>query len=74
MEENLALLEQTLKDLRAKYASGDKSVEPRLRAIAAKVDQVRLEQNAKAAPQPQPLTVEEVSRKISQAFRRRCCR
>jgi hypothetical protein len=73
MEENLALLEQTLKALRAKYAAGDKSVEPRLRAVAAKVDQLRIEQNAKAPP-PVPLTIEEVSRKISQAFRHKCCR
>jgi len=73
MEENLALLEQSLKALRAKYAAGDKSVEIKIRAIAAKVDQLRLEQNAKAPP-PKPLSIEEVSRKISQTFRRRCCR
>lgn len=73
MEENLALLEETLKALRVKYAAGDKSVETKLRAVAAKVDQLRLEQHAKTPP-PKPLTIEEVGRKISQTFRRRCCR
>jgi len=71
MEETLEYLEQVLSGLRAKFASGDKSVEAKLRAVSAKIDKLRLEKEL-AQPAPKPV---EIGKQIAKALRRRsCCR
>ena len=67
--ETLDYLEKVLKGLKARYASGDKSVEAKLRAVANKIDQVKLKKAA-ADGKKKPL-----GRRLLQAARRRgCCR
>jgi hypothetical protein len=71
MAETLEYLEQVLSGLRARFASGDKSVEAKLRAVAAKVDQLKL-QNDLEKPPP---VIKKVGQQIAKAVRRRsCCR
>lgn len=70
MAETLEYLEQVLSGLRARFASGDKSVEAKLRAVAAKVDQLKLQNDLE-----KPSTVTKVGQQIVKAVRRRsCCR
>jgi hypothetical protein len=70
MAETLEYLEQVLSGLRARFASGDKSVEAKLRAVAAKVDQLKLQNDLE-----KPSTVTKVGQQIAKAVRRRsCCR
>lgn len=70
MTETLEYLEQVLAGLRARFASGDKSVEPKLRAVAAKIDQLKLQGEV-----GQPQQKKTIGKQISQIFRRRsCCR
>ena len=71
MEETLEYLEQVLSGLRARFVSGDKSVETKLRAVAAKVDQLRLQKDL-IKPLVAPA---DVGKQIAKVFRRRsCCR
>jgi len=70
-EETLEYLEQVLSGLRARFAAGDKSVEAKLRAVSAKVDQIRL-QNELAKPLPTPISIGQQLAKIVK--RRSCCR
>jgi len=71
MEETLEYLEQVLSGLRARFASGDKSVEAKLRAVAAKVDQIRLQKDL-----VKPLvTPENIGKQLAKLIKRRsCCR
>jgi hypothetical protein len=70
MTETLEYLEKVLSGLRARFASGDKSVEAKLRAVAAKVDQLKLQNDIPAAPEAST-----IGKKIRRAFvRRSCCR
>lgn len=71
--ETLEYLEQVLSGLRSRYASGDKSVEMKLRAVAAKVDQLKLQKEMNPAQQPQQQ--EKIGQQIAKIFKRRsCCR
>lgn len=66
--ETLEYLEQVLSGLRSRYASGDRSVENKLRAIAAKVDQLKLQKDLVKQPNT-------TKRLINNLIRRRsCCR
>jgi hypothetical protein len=71
MEETLEYLEQVLSGLRSRFASGDKSVEAKLRAVAAKVDQIRLQKDL-----VKPLvTPENIGKQLAKLIKRRsCCR
>ncbi len=70
-KETLEYLEHVLIGLKARYASGDKSVEIKLRSVAAKVDQLRLEKDLGKPLAAKP----SVGQQIAKAFRRRsCCR
>lgn len=70
--ETLEHLEKVLSALRARFASGDKSVEVKLRAVAAKVDHLRLHQDLVIKPTTTPATL---GKQIARAFKRRsCCR
>lgn len=69
--ETLEYLEQVLSGLRSRFASGDKSVETKLRAVAAKIDQIRLQQDLDKPP----VTTKVVGKQLAKVFRRRsCCR
>jgi hypothetical protein len=71
-EETLEYLEQVLSGLRARFASGDKSVEDKLRAVAAKVDQLKLHQDS---VKPKTAPAKTVGQQVSRLFRRKsCCR
>jgi len=70
MTETLEYLEQVLTGLRARFASGDKSVEMKLRAVAAKVDQLRLQNEL---GNPPAVTPSPVGKKFFRP-RRSCCR
>jgi len=71
MTETLEYLEQVLSGLRARYASGDKSVEVKIRAVAAKVDQIKLQRDLEA---PQG-AINKVGQQLKKVVRRRrCCR
>lgn len=70
-EETLEYLEQVLSGLRARFASGDKSVEAKLRAVAAKVDQIRLQKDLDK-PLVTPVNIGKQLAKIVK--RRSCCR
>ena len=74
MEETLEYLEKLLSSLKARYSSGDKSVEAKLRAVAAKVDQLRIQ--ADLQPQQNSANVlEKIKQKLENAVRRKsCCR
>jgi len=66
--ETLDYLEKVLKGLKARYASGDKSVEVKLRAVANKIDLLNLQKDT-AARKKRPV------KRILHAIRRRgCCR
>lgn len=68
--ETLEYLEQVLSGLRSRFASGDKSVEIKLRAVAAKIDQIRLQHDLDKPP-----VTKIVSKQLAKVFRRRsCCR
>ena len=70
-EETLEYLEQVLSGLRARFAAGDKSVEVKLRAVAAKVDQLRLQKDL-VKPVTAPV---DVGKQLKRLVRRRgCCR
>lgn len=70
--ETLEYLEQVLSGLRSRFASGDKSVEIKLRAVAAKIDQIRLQHDLEKPP---VTTTKVVGKQLAKAFRRRsCCR
>lgn len=70
MAETLEYLEQVLSGLRARFASGDRSVEAKLRAVAAKVDQLKLQNDLEKPP-----AATKVGQQIAKAVRRRsCCR
>jgi len=71
--ETLEFLEQVLSGLRARYASGDKSVEKKLRAVSAKVDQLRLTQEYQQKRPNQPSIAQTFSKLLKQR-RRSCCR
>lgn len=71
--ETLEYLEQVLSGLRSRYASGDKSVEVKLRAVAAKVDQLRL-QNELGKPSATPASIGKQFAQILKKRRRSCCR
>lgn len=72
MTETLEYLEQVLSGLRARFASGDRSVESKLRAVSAKVDQLKLR---KDLVQPVVPSVAKLGQQLAKAFRRRgCCR
>jgi hypothetical protein len=69
VEETLEYLEKVLAGLRSRLASGDKSVEPKLRAVAARIDQVRLQNDMASSPRIP------VAKKLAGLVRRRsCCR
>ena len=69
-EETLEYLEKVLSGLKARFASGDKSVELRIRAVSAKIDQLKLKKDLE---KPKPL--KNVSDLIARTVRRRsCCR
>jgi hypothetical protein len=71
--ETLEYLEQVLSGLRSRYTSGDKSVEMKLRAVAAKVDQLKLQKEMTPAQQPQQQG--KIGQQIAKIFKRRsCCR
>jgi hypothetical protein len=70
-EETLEYLEQVLSGLRARFASGDKSVEAKLRAVAAKVDQIRLQKDL-VKPLVTPVNIGQQLAKLVR--RRSCCR
>lgn len=71
MTETLEYLEQVLSGLRARFAAGDKSVEAKLRAVAAKVDQLKLQKDLTGPS----LTDSSKISKIRKVFTRRsCCR
>lgn len=70
-EDTLEYLEQVLSGLRARFAAGDKSVEVKLRAVAAKIDQLRLQKDL-AKPVTAPT---DVGKQLKRLVRRRgCCR
>lgn len=72
MEETLEYLEQVLSGLRTRFASGDKSVEVKLRAVAAKVDQLRLQ---KDLVKPLTAPTNTIGQQLVKAYKRRgCCR
>lgn len=70
-EETLEYLEQVLSGLKARFASGDKSVEAKLRAVAAKIDQLRLQKDL-VKPKVSPTSISKQLVKL--ARRRSCCR
>lgn len=73
-EETLDYLEQVLSGLRARFLAGDKSVEAKLRATAAKVDQLRL-QSDMTSPQKPANVLDAIGQKLAQVVRRKsCCR
>ncbi len=70
--ETLEYLEQVLEGLRARYASGDKSVEVKLRAVAARVDQLKLHKDLGKPP----ATSASIGKQFARILKRRrsCCR
>ena len=70
-EETLEYLVQVLSGLRARFASGDKSVEAKLRAVAANVDQIRLQKDL-VKPLVTPVNIGQQLAKLVR--RRSCCR
>jgi hypothetical protein len=70
-EETLEYLEQVLSGLRARFASGDKSVEAKLRAVSAKVDQIRLQKDL-VKPLVTPVNIGQQLAKLVR--KRSCCR
>ena len=64
-------LEKLLSDLRVRYNSGDRTVETRLRAVAARVEQLRA-----SNPETRPIAnkLEHIARILSPVLQRtRCC-
>lgn len=75
MEETLEYLEQVLSGLKARFLAGDKSVEAKLRAVSAKVDQLKLTAEIKGGGQAAPNRLEAMGKKLANIVRRRsCCR
>jgi hypothetical protein len=71
IEETLEYLEKVLSGLRARYAAGEKGVEVKLRAVAAKVDQLRLQKDLVKPGAP----IKTFSQQLKHIVRRRsCCR
>jgi len=69
-EETLEYLEKVLSGLKARFASGDKSLELKIRAVSAKIDQLKLKRDL---GKPKPL--KNVSDLIARTVQRRsCCR
>lgn len=69
--DQITYLEQLLKSLRARYASGDKAVEPQIRATAAKLEQLKLkEEQDKSKNIITPLAI---AKAVIQKVTRRCC-
>lgn len=72
-DETLEYLEQVLSGLRARFASGDRSVEVKLRAVAAKVDQIKLQKDLIKPTVTTPSKT--LSQQLKNIVRRRsCCR
>jgi len=68
--ETVEYLEKLLAALRAKYLSGDKSVEAKLRAVATKLDRLKI------STQPAKSTLDQIHDKLVTIVRKRkgCCR
>jgi len=75
-EETLAYLEQVLSGLRSRYAAGDKSVESKLRAIAAKIDQIKLQKDLvkPTANTTKEKLAEKLAGMVNKRRRSSCCR
>lgn len=65
---SLAELEKLLSDLRVRYNSGDKTVETRLRAVAARVEVLKAQN-----PQQVPNKIQVITKILNPILRRRCC-
>jgi len=64
-------LERYLADLRVRFNSGDKTVENRLRSVAARVEQLKAaDPNSKPAPVNR---LHSIARAVAPLIRRRCC-
>jgi hypothetical protein len=68
--ETLDYLDKVLSGLKARYATGDKSVEAKLRAVSLKIDRLKLQKETSDQTKKKTLI-----QKMSGAIRRRgCCR
>ena len=73
-EETLDFLEKVLSGLKARFNAGDKSVEPKLRATAAKIDQLKLQSDL-IRPQSPTNVLETIKHQLTKALKRKsCCR
>ena len=71
--ESLEYLEKVLSGLKQRYASGDKSVEAKLRAVSLKVDQLKLKKDLISATAKKKK--KSIAARMATAVRRRgCCR
>jgi hypothetical protein len=69
---SLSDLERYLADLRVRFNSGDKTVENRLRAVAARVEQLKaLDPNLR--PAPITTRLQNLARAVTPLLRKRCC-
>lgn len=65
-------LERYLADLRVRFNSGDRTVENKLRSVAARVEQLRaLDPNQRPAPIVHK--IQSIARAVTPLLRRRCC-
>jgi len=72
-EETLEYLEKVLAGLKARFISGDKSVEAKLRAVAAKIDRLKLQSDLQS-PTP-ATTLEIIKQQMKRTVQRKsCCR
>lgn len=61
-------LEKLLADLRVRYNSGDKTVETRLRAVAARLEVLKAQN-----PKPQQNKIQVITKILNPILRKRCC-
>lgn len=73
VDETLEYLEKVLAGLKARYANGEKDLDVKIKAVSAKVDQIRLQKDLAVKPgAPIKKTFQQQLKNIVR--RRSCCR